>query len=171
MRVSLPLVLSCLFACRLFFFPSAAVYAACASNERKLYLPFSPGSQVEQLIVPFLEPWRQSTLQKINPEYFPGKGGSYAWSRLARDPENGCSFALVQTPSLLFLADLADGMLSKDELAPVAMFAAAPNALWVSENSPFQSLDDLLSHVKNNNSTPGSYIFIAGMGNFAAVLP
>lgn len=156
-----------LFALALFLFGPAPTHAAvCPEETSVLYLPSPAGGQVEMLYLPLAKAWEEQGRHKITVNRAPGRGGSYALSRLMQRHAGACAMAALQLPSFLFLTRIQDRMVSGDEVSPVAVFAYAHHALWVAEDSPVRSMRDLQNMARESMEKSGTALAIAGTGSF-----
>ena len=137
----------------------------CPPGIVSLYTPASANSQTTTLYALLPEVWQARFQQTLVLTPAPGRGGSYAVVRLL-DDAIGCSLAAVILPSLYLLTETADRMYNLADLEVAAVLAAAPNALWVAEESPFQSLADLVIHARAENAKPGGFFILAGTGSY-----
>lgn len=93
----------------------------------------------------------------------PGRGGSYAWNFLKGKSGDGYSLAALTFPSFTLLSFDKKRIFVPEEIVPVALFAYAPNVLWVAADSPFASLEDLVVYAR----TPGNTLALAGTGRYS----
>lgn len=127
-----------------------------------LAVPVTEGSQAALLYSLIERSARQYAAAPIMLHYVPGRGGSYAWSFLKDKPGNGSALAALHFPSAVLLAADRNRAFSPDDVAPVAVFAYAANALWVAEDSPIRTLDDLTAYARE----PGNTLIVAGTGSY-----
>ena len=155
----------CCLVALLLAFPTPAL-AACPEGRMSLYMPAPAGSQLDLLYGLLGEQWKERSRSTLTMTYLPGRGGSYAASRLLDDPAEGCSFAAVVLPSLFLLSETKDLMVDADDLAVISALAAAPNAIWVAADSPYTSLAELIAFARQQGETPGGYFTLAGTGSY-----
>ncbi|MDL2317279.1 hypothetical protein LJC59_09480 [Desulfovibrio sp. OttesenSCG-928-A18] len=139
----------------------------------RLFLHVPDTSQTAGLYLDFLDAWQRH--YKLRPELVraAGQGGAKAIGRmLAENSSRGgaaherLDLAPAQVPAFFAMAMAPNAMYANDELVVVALFAAAHNALWVPEQSPYRSLRDLLEHGRALESEPGKSLLIAGVGSY-----
>ena len=147
-------------------FGAASCHAACPSGTVSLYTPTPAGSQLEALygLLPVL--WRAYFKETLQLTSSPGRGGSYAVSRLLDTKDSRCFLAVVILPSVYLIAETTDSMFGDGDLNIVAVLASAPNAIWVAEESPFHSLADLVIHARAVNEKKGEFFTLAGTGRY-----
>lgn len=147
-------------------FAPAPVRAACPTGSSSLYLPTPAGSQPDLLYSLLPASWHAGLGEPLLVTYLPGRGGSYAASRLLDEDDNGCSLAGVVLPSLFLLSETSDRMYDPGDLGIAAVLAGAPVALWVAENSPFRNLADLVIFARAENEKAEGVFAVAGTGRY-----
>ena len=145
---------------------SVPAIAACPEGRVSLYMPAPAGSQLDLLYGLLDGPWKERTRDTLTMTHLPGRGGSYAASRLLDDPAEGCSYAAVVLPSLFLLSETKDLMVDAADLAIIGALAAAPNAIWVAADSPHATLGELAAFARQQGETPGGYFGVAGTGSY-----
>lgn len=155
-----------LLACLVIVVLPIAGQAACTEKRSVMYLPAPEGSQTDMLYLPLLYAWPEDGAYQISVKRAPGRGGSYALSRLLLDDLTECSLAAIQIPSLHFLTRAPNRMVRESEITPIAVFAYAPYALWVDENSPVRSLQELQTLAREAENQPDNHLIIAGVGSY-----
>ena len=158
-RLSALTVLLSLFAC---LWPAGQSRADYPIGDVVLAMPVTEGSQPALLYSLIERAARQYATAPIMVDYVPGRGGSYAWSFLKNKPGNGSTLAALHFPSVLLLAADKNRAFSPDDITPLAVFAYAANALWVAEDSPIRTLDDLTAYARE----PGNTLIVAGTGRY-----
>ena len=145
--------------------PARPCRAACPAAKAVLYMPFPEGSQPDMLYLPLVQAWGAGGAHSMTVERAPGRGGSYALSRLVLDKRLECALAAVQIPSFDFLTRAPNRMVRAEEIAPLGVFAYAPHALWVSEHSSFRNVRDLADFaLATKQGSPR--LVIAGTGSY-----
>jgi tripartite-type tricarboxylate transporter receptor subunit TctC len=127
-----------------------------------LVLPETEGSQSAILYGIMQRFVRQKTAFSLALRHLPGRGGSYAWNFLQDAPDNGYRLAALTLPSVMLLAADKNRVFSPESVAPVAVFAYAANALWVAEDSDFNTVEELVDYSRK----PGNTLRIAGTGSY-----
>jgi len=102
---------------------------------------------------------------KVPIQYKPGGGGSLGWAELVKKKPDGYFMSGINIPHII-LQPLAreNAGYQTDQIEPVILFQQIPFGITVMEDSPFQTLDDLLSYAKEN---PGA-VTIGGSGTWDA---
>lgn len=143
-----------------------AAFALCPSGEMRIFVPASGDGQLSCIY----DLARTAGQEKLDLSFvtqpLPGRGGSYATSRLLDEKGDGCFLAAVQLPSFLFLAESPDRMYRAGDIVLAGIFASLPNALWVADDSPFQTPADLVNYARTLNETPDGNFTLAGVGSY-----
>ena len=155
-------IILCLLALALCASPVRQSRAAYPIEEVTLVMPVTEGSQPALLYSLIQRFALQYSPVPVKLKYLPGRGGSYAWSFLKGKPGNGYILAALHFPSVMLLAADRDRVFAPDDMAPVALFAYAANALWVAEDSPIRTLDDLVAQARDSENS----LIIAGTGSY-----
>lgn len=138
----------------------------CLSGSATVLLPQPEGGQTDLVYTPLRDVWKRHTGAALTVSHRPGRGGSYAVTGVMDAGGDGCALAAVQIPSLFLLAASADGMYTLDDVAPVAVFASTPLALWVAEEGPFQTVDALVAHMRAMIEQGGNVAVVTGAGSY-----
>ncbi len=80
----------------------------------------------------------------------PGGSGQLAWTETARQKPDGSVIALVSVPQLqtIILDPERQAAFKLEDFTPIANQVLDPGAIFVGKNSPFQTMNDLLSAAK-----------------------
>lgn len=143
-----------------------AAPALCPSGALRVFVPASDDSQLNRLYDIVCKAGREHLGVSFTAQAAPGRGGSYAISRLLDEKGDGCFLAALQLPSFFFLAEAPDNMYRAGDIALVGVFASLPNALWVAEDSPYRTPADLVDHARAVNEQPGGIFTLAGVGSY-----
>lgn len=93
----------------------------------------------------------------------PGAGGRKGWNWFAsKAPKDGYMLAAYNVTHFIAQSIVFDTKYNIDNLEPVGNWGADPAVLIVSKDSPFNTVDELLSHAEKN---PGA-VTISGAGKF-----
>lgn len=128
-----------------------------------LLAPHPTGSQSDaffSLLLPFLR--KHAGSKEISLELKPGRGGGAAWAELSRRPGDGYALAALYAPTFFLQARAKDRLYDERDIAPVAVAAYAPLALWVNAESPLNSVADVIAHAR----APGGRLVISGTGSY-----
>jgi len=93
----------------------------------------------------------------------PGAGGQVGWNYLVQSGEQeGYDLAAYNVPTFIAQSLKYDTHYNIENLEPIANWGVDPAVLIVGKNSPFETIDDLVTYAKNN---PGK-ITVSGAGLF-----
>ncbi len=102
---------------------------------------------------------------KVPIQYKPGGGGSLGWAELVKQKPDGYFMSGINIPHIILQPLARDNAgYETDQIEPVLLFQQIPFGITVMEDSPFQTLDDLLAYAKEN---PGA-VTIGGSGTWDA---
>jgi tripartite-type tricarboxylate transporter receptor subunit TctC len=144
----------------------AAVPAAADFPSRPIdyIIPFNPGGESD-VTARFQEPHLEERLGvDITVTHRPGGGGAVAWSEFQRGAEaDGHSIIGINIPHIV-----AQPLLREDagyetfDWELITWFHFTPNALLVRNDSPFQTLDELIAYARENPQV----VVLGGSGTF-----
>ncbi|OED37829.1 hypothetical protein AB833_22175 [Chromatiales bacterium (ex Bugula neritina AB1)] len=102
---------------------------------------------------------------KMQMQYKPGGGGSLGWSNMAKQKADGYFMTGINIPHIVLQPLARDNAGYKTEdIKPVVLFQHIPFGITVLADSPFQTLDDLVTFAREN---PGK-LTIGGSGTWDA---
>lgn len=129
-------------------------------------IPFNPGGESD-VTARFQEPHLEDLLGvSVNVTHRPGGGGAVAWSQFQRTAEpDGYELIGINIPHIIGQPLLReDAGYETDGFEIITWFHFTPNALIVSEDSEFESLDDLIEFARENPEV----VTVGGSGTFSA---
>lgn len=127
-------------------------------------LPFNAGGESDVSARFQQTEWENVTGQQVVIQYQPGAGGAQAWSQLNSLPGDGYTIMGINLPHTI-LQPLAGSVgYATEDLTPVHYFHYTPNAIFVRQESEFETLAQLLDYAKAN---PG-FVTFAGSGSNSA---
>lgn len=138
----------------------------CPSGTVTVFLPAAEGGQVDRIYASVRTLWMDAFDTSLTFQYLPGRGGSYAITAMLDAKDDGCTFAAVQIPTFFFLPLCTNGMYEVADVAPLAVFTSVPNALWVAEDSPFVTVNDLAVHMRARWDAGDTTFTVAGVGSY-----
>ena len=127
-------------------------------------IPFNPGGESDitaRLQQPFFE---ELTGQSLIIKYQAGAGGAQAWSQLNQMTGDGHVIMGTNLPHIILQPLTSNPGYETDDLTNIYMFHYTPDAIIVSKDSQFKTLQDLIDYAKAN---PGAVTF-AGSGTNSA---
>ena len=126
-------------------------------------IPFNPGGQSD-VAATLLRPGLEEKLgQEVVMQHRPGGGGSVGWTMLTQQKPDGYMMAITNLPHIVVQPLKTKGVKYKTEqLAPVYLYAQSPGGIAVANDSPFNTLKDLVEYAKANPKK----LSIGGTGKF-----
>jgi len=127
-------------------------------------IPFGPGGESD-----ITARHQQSFFKNLFNEdlvisYKPGGGGAVGWSQLNGMKGDGYTIMGINLPHIIIKPNQKDVGFKTEDITGVYMFHYTPDALVVSADSPFRSLQDIIDYAKQN---PGK-LTLSGSGKGTA---
>jgi len=123
-------------------------------------IPFNAGGESD-LSARFQQAeWKEHTGEDVIIQYQSGAGGAQAWSQLNSIPGDGYTIMGINLPHTVLQPMEGSVGYKTDELTPVNYFHYTPNAIFVTKDSEYKTLQDLIDYAKEN---PGA-VTLAGSG-------
>lgn len=124
-------------------------------------LPFNAGGESD-----ISARFQQSVFKKVAGvetviQYMAGAGGAQAWSQLNSMPGDGYTIMGINLPHTVLQPMQKDVGYKTDDLTPVNYFHYTPDAIFVTSDSQFKTLKDLIDYAKKS---PGMVTF-SGSGS------
>lgn len=124
-------------------------------------LPFNAGGESD-----ISARYQQSVFKKVAGvetviQYMAGAGGAQAWSQLNSMPGDGYTIMGINLPHTVLQPMQKDVGYKTDDLTPVNYFHYTPDAIFVTSDSPFKTLKDLIDYAKKS---PGM-LTLSGSGS------
>lgn len=142
--------------------PAAAQSATDFPTKAMTYIiPFNAGGESDISARFQQSVWNAVTGQDVVVQYQPGAGGAQAWSQLNQIEGDGYTIMGINLPHTVLQPMESDVGYKTDDLTPVHYFHYTPDAIFVSKDSPYTSLEQLVEYAKAN---PGMVTF-AGSGS------
>jgi tripartite-type tricarboxylate transporter receptor subunit TctC len=124
-------------------------------------IPFNAGGESDISARFQQAEWEAVTGQQVVIQYQPGAGGAQAWSQLNQIEGDGYTIMGINLPHTVLQPMEADVGYQTDELTPVNYFHYTPDAIFVSNDSEFETLEQLVEYAEAN---PGLVTF-SGSGS------
>jgi tripartite-type tricarboxylate transporter receptor subunit TctC len=124
-------------------------------------IPFNAGGESDVSARFQQAEWEQVTGQPVVIQYQVGAGGAQAWSQLNSIEGDGYTIMGINLPHTVLQPMEANVGYQTDDLTPVNYFHYTPDAIFVSKDSEFQTLEQLVEYAKAN---PGLVTF-SGSGS------
>ena len=127
-------------------------------------IPFGPGGESD-ISARFQQPYfKELTGEEMVIQYKDGGGGAVGWSQLNGMPGDGYTIMGTNLPHIVLKPMQKDVGFTTDGIANVYFFHYTPDAILVTADSPYKTLDDLIQAAK---AAPGTVTF-SGSGTFTA---
>jgi tripartite-type tricarboxylate transporter receptor subunit TctC len=127
-------------------------------------IPFDPGGESDvsaRLQQPY---FKEITGQDLIIQYLPGAGGAQAWAGLNDQEGDGYTIMGTNLPHIILQPLLQDPGYATEDITNIYMFHFTPDALIVRQDSPYQTLEDIIAAANEN---PGA-ITASGSGTNSA---
>ena len=127
-------------------------------------IPFGPGGESD-ISARFQQPFFKDKFgQDLVVSYKPGGGGAVGWSQLNAMEGDGYTIMGVNLPHIIVQPQTGNVGFTTDDITNVYMFHYTPDALLVTADSEFQSLEDFVAYAKENPNR----LTVAGSGKGTA---
>ncbi len=127
-------------------------------------IPFGPGGESD-ISARFQQPFfKAKTGQELVIQYKPGGGGAVGWASLNGLTGDGYTVMGTNLPHIVLQPIQKDVGYKTDELVNVYFFHYTPDAIVVTDDSPFKTVKDLVEAAKK---APGTVTF-SGSGTYSA---
>lgn len=131
-------------------------FAAYPEKTISYLIAFGPGGESD-ISARLQEPYfKKLTGQTVAIQYKPGGGGAAAWSQINSAPGDGYTIIGTNLPHIILQPLQKDVGYKTADLANVYWFHYTPDAIIVTADSPYKSLDDLVAAAKK---APGTVTF------------
>lgn len=165
MKTKFAIWLACLWLALASGLPAGATEGSAVYPDRPVnyIIPFGSGGESDiaaRLQQPYFE---EITGQELFITYRPGGGGAVVWNEINAMPDDGYTIVGINLPHIVLQPELGAKYKTKD-ITGVFIFHYTPDAIVVREDSPFETLQDLLDYALEN---PGGILF-SGSGRGSA---
>ena len=127
-------------------------------------IPFGPGGESDITARHQQAFFNKKFGQDLIISYKPGGGGAVGWSQLNGMPGDGYNIMGVNLPHIVVKPRQKDVGFKTDDIDGFFIFHYTPDAIVVTNDSPFKSLQDVIDYAKTN---PGKLTF-SGSGKGTA---
>lgn len=141
--------------------PGTAMAQSYPNKAINYILPFNAGGESD-----ISARFQQAVFKKISGQeaviqYMAGAGGAQAWSQLNTMAGDGYTIMGINLPHTVLQPLQKDVGYKTDDLTPVNYFHYTPDAIFVTQDSPFKTLKDLIDYAKKS---PGM-VTMSGSGS------
>lgn len=113
-------------------------------------IPFGPGGESD-ITARHQQPFFQKLFgENLVISYKPGGGGAVGWSQLNGMKGDGYTIMGINLPHIVIKPRQKDVGFTTEDVTGVYMFHYTPDALVVTKESPFKTLQDLIDYAKEN---------------------
>jgi tripartite-type tricarboxylate transporter receptor subunit TctC len=143
---------------------AGVAFAAYPEKTINYIIAFGPGGESD-ISARLQEPYfKKLTGQAVAIQYKAGAGGAAAWSQINSAPGDGYTIIGTNIPHIILQPLQKDVGYKTADIATVYWFHYTPDAIIVTADSPFKSLEDLVAAAKK---APGTVTF-SGSGTNSA---
>jgi len=148
----------------LFFLYASPSFAAWPADQTiTMVIAYSPGGSTDimaRLVANYLEPVIGQKIIVLNK---PGAGAEIGYTTLSEAKPDGYTVGFLNTPSIVALPIRKKTRFTLDSFAPVACLMDDPCTVLVREDSPFQTMEEVIQYAKDN---PGKLTYgVSGIGS------
>ncbi|XKH58991.1 tripartite tricarboxylate transporter substrate binding protein [Halomonas sediminis] len=134
------------------------------SKDVRYVIPFGPGGESDISARLQQKYFEEITGEELIIQYMPGGGGAVAWSQLSDMSADGYTIMGSNLPHIILKPMGKDVGFQTDDLNNFFYFHYSPDAILVRNESPYQTLDDLIQAAEE---MPGAVTF-SGSGTYSA---
>lgn len=132
--------------------PGPAAAQDYPAKQVEVIIPFDAGGgadSAQRLFNKYAEPIIGQPIVAVNR---PGAGGATGWAELVRAPADGYTLAIITPPFSIIPAIVKPKQTgyTLDQFTNICIYAVVPDVLFVREESPYKTLEDLVTFAKEN---------------------
>ncbi|MDH2420396.1 tripartite tricarboxylate transporter substrate binding protein [Cobetia amphilecti] len=127
-------------------------------------IPFGPGGESDISARLQQKYFQEITGQQLIVQYMPGGGGAVGWSQLSQMPKDGYTIMGSNLPHIILKPLGKNVGFQTEDLDNFFYFHYSPDAILVRNDSPYETLDDLIQAAKD---APGA-VTLSGSGTYSA---
>jgi tripartite-type tricarboxylate transporter receptor subunit TctC len=144
--------------------PVTSAFAAFPEKPVNYVIPFGPGGESD-ITARFQQSFFNDKFgEELVISYKPGGGGAVGWSQLNRMKGDGYTMMGINLPHIILKPKQKNVGFKTEDITGISIFHFTPDAIVVRNDSPFETLQDLVDSAK---STPKATIF-SGSGKGTA---
>ncbi|PXY00170.1 tripartite tricarboxylate transporter substrate binding protein [Halomonas sp. LBP4] len=134
------------------------------SNNVRYVIPFGPGGESDISARLQQKYFEEITGEQLVVQYMPGGGGAVGWSQLKDMTADGYTIMGSNLPHIILKPMGKDVGFQAEDLNNFFYFHYSPDAILVRNDSPYETLDDLIQAAKQ---APG-VVTLSGSGTYSA---
>jgi len=144
--------------------PTYTAYAEYPEKPISYIIPFGPGGESD-ITARHQQPFfKEHFGQDLVISYKPGGGGAVGWAQLNGMRGDGYTIMGINLPHIIVKPMQKDVGFKTDDITGVYMFHYTPDAIVVTKDSPFKTVQDVIDYAKEN---PGK-LTLSGSGKGTA---
>jgi tripartite-type tricarboxylate transporter receptor subunit TctC len=144
--------------------PTYSAFAEYPDKPISYIIPFGPGGESD-ITARHQQPFFKNKFgQDVVISYKPGGGGAVGWAQLNSIKGDGYTMMGINLPHIIVKPMQKDVGFKTDDVTGVYMFHYTPDAIVVTKDSPFKSVQDVIDYAKEN---PGK-LTLSGSGKGTA---
>ncbi len=144
--------------------PTYSAFAEYPDKPISYIIPFGPGGESD-ITARHQQPFFKDKFgQDLVISYKPGGGGAVGWAQLNSIKGDGYTIMGINLPHIIVKPMQKDVGFKTDDIVGVYMFHYTPDALVVTMDSPFKTVQDVVAYAKEN---PGK-LTLSGSGKATA---
>lgn len=136
-------------------------YLPYPSADSTIINPYGAGDETGLLLNAMQPYYRAVSGRNFKVENVTGRGGATGWGELTSKPGDGYTLGVTNLQNMILRSMATRPVFQMEDFYQVCIMAEAPLVLWVPQNSPFKSLQEL---VRSAKAYPDQLI-IAGTGS------
>lgn len=130
--------------------PISAAFAGFPEKPVNYVIPFGPGGESDVTARHQQSFFKDKFGENLVISYKPGGGGAVGWSQLNRMKGDGYNVMGINLPHIIIKPNQKNVGFETEDITGVYMFHYTPDAIVVNNDSPFNSLKDLVNYAKSN---------------------
>ncbi|MGS2742092.1 tripartite tricarboxylate transporter substrate binding protein [Halomonas sp. LS-001] len=134
------------------------------SKNIQYVIPFGPGGESDISARLQQKYFEEITGEQLIVQYMPGGGGAVGWSQLSDMSADGYTIMGSNLPHIILKPMGKDVGFQLEDLSNFHYFHYSPDAILVRNDSPYETLDDLIEAAK---AAPGA-VTLSGSGTYSA---
>jgi tripartite-type tricarboxylate transporter receptor subunit TctC len=130
--------------------PITAAFAAFPEKAVNYVIPFGPGGESDITARHQQSFFKDKFGENLVISYKPGGGGAVGWSQLNQMRDDGYNVMGINLPHIIVKPQQKNVGFKTEDIAGVYIFHYTPDAIVVNNDSPFNTLQDLIDYAREN---------------------
>lgn len=140
-------------ACLLVLMGSTNALAEYPERQITLIVPFGAGGGSDRVARTVDKFWTEQTGQSMSFQYKPGASGAIGTDAIARAPNDGYTIGIVNMPTMIIQPVSGAASFQLTDFDFIGKVNSDPLVLMVSDDSPYQTLEDFITAARENPNT------------------